>query len=297
MGPTASGKTGKAVALARALNTEIISGDSRQVYRDMNLGTGKDLDEYDGIRYHLIDIADAGNKYDLYQYIRDFDIAYTDILSRGMMPLICGGSGLYVETAISGVRLPNVPVNQPLRDSLRDLPLEKLTAMLSSMKRLHNTTDVDTCQRAIRAIEICEHYRLHPQEAALADRSCAKPLDTLLIVLDIDRDERRHRISERLKARLEAGMIDEIRQLLDSGISPDNLIYYGLEYKYITMYVIGKLSYDEMFKQLEIAIHQFAKRQMTWLRGMERRGFKLHLLPYNLSDEEFVSEVMLLLQK
>ena len=295
MGPTASGKTSKAVALARAFDTEIISGDSRQVYVGMDLGTGKDIEEYAEIPYHLIDIAAAGTKYDLYQYVRDFRRVYDDMLSRGKRPLICGGSGMYMETVLSGVNLPDVPKNPELRESLSGKTLEELTAMLSRMKTLHNITDVDTCQRAIRAIEIQIYYRDHPDVAAMADRKTATPLDAVIVALDIDRDLRRSRITNRLKARLDAGMIDEIRRLVDSGIPSENLIYYGLEYKYITLYVIGELTYEEMFSKLEMAIHQFAKRQMTWFRGMERRGFRLHWLPFDMPDSEFVATVKSLL--
>lgn len=290
-GPTASGKTGKAVALARVLNGEIISADSRQVYTGMDIGTGKDLEEYGDIPYHLIDILPAGEKYNLHRFISDFHAAYNDIMSRGKLPVICGGTGMYLENALAGVRLPEVPENTELRKQLEGKSLDQLTNILSDMKALHNVTDVDTCKRAIRAIEIQKYYIDHPEQANKVDRTAATPLDSLIILIDIPREDRRRRISERLDARLEAGMVDEIKRLLDNGIKPDDLIYYGLEYKYLTLYAIGKLTYKEMRSQLEIAIHQFAKRQMTWFRGMERRGFTLHTLPYNLSDTEFVSEV------
>lgn len=290
-GPTASGKTGKAVALARALNGEIISADSRQVYVGMDLGTGKDLEEYGDVNYHLIDVAPAGEKYNLHRYVADFNVAYADILNRGKLPIICGGTGMYLENALSGVRLPDVPADPALRERLEGKSLEELTEILSQKKTLHNTTDVDTCKRAIRAIEIQEYYESHPEEARQADRATARPLDTIVFALDISRDDRRRRISARLDARLEAGMVDEVRRLLDSGIPAADLIYYGLEYKFLTLYATGALSYAEMRDGLETAIHQFAKRQMTWLRGMERRGFKLHWLPYDMSDAEFVAEV------
>lgn len=289
MGPTASGKTGMAVALAKALGGEIISGDSRQVYRGMDLGTGKDLAEYDGIPHHLIDIAPAGSKYNLHQYLKDFHIAFNDIRSRGCLPVLCGGSGLYVESAISGVVLPDVPADAALRESLAGKSLAELTDILRQSKQLHNTTDIDTPQRAIRAIEIRKYYEAHPGEALLADREAARPLRSFNIVLDISREARRERISRRLRSRLDEGMVDEIRRLLDSGIKPDDLIYYGLEYRFLTLYVTGQLDYDEMLRRLEIAIHQFAKRQMTWLRGMERRGFTLHYVPYD-SDPAVLAE-------
>lgn len=295
-GPTASGKTKKAVALAMAFNGEILSADSRQVYTGMDLGTGKDLEEYGDVAYHLIDIAPAGSKYNLHQYLRDFREAYEGVLGRGKFPVICGGSGMYLENALSGVRLPDVPCNEELRASLEGKSLEELTSILSAMKTLHNTTDVDTCKRAVRAIEIQTYYMNHPEVNIDADRSTAKPLDTLTVALDIPRDERRRKISDRLEARVRNGMLAEVRALLDSGIPAENLIYYGLEYKFLTMHLTGELSYDEMLHGLETAIHQFAKRQMTWLRGMERRGFNLHWLPYNMDDAEFVDAVRKLLE-
>ncbi len=291
-GPTASGKTGKAVALAKALGGEIISADSRQVYIGMDLGTGKDLDEYDGIPYHLIDIAPAGEKYNLHRYVRDFRKAYDDIISRDRLPIICGGTGMYLETALSGVVLPEVERDETLRRSLQGLSLDQLTEILKNYKNLHNTTDIDTCQRAIRAIEIQEYYASHPEAAAEADKSRSKKINSLIVAVDIPREERRRRITERLDARINAGMIEEVKRLLESGISPEDLIYYGLEYKYLTLHAIGKLSYEEMRHDLEIAIHQFAKRQMTWFRGMERRGFTLNWLPYDLPDNDFVSAVL-----
>lgn len=296
VGPTASGKTRRAVSVARALHSEIISADSRQVYRGMTIGTGKDLEEYGEIPFHLVDVAEAGDKYNLHRYVTDFRRVEKDILSRGLVPVICGGSGMYVETVLAGVTLPEVPENQKLREELAAYTLEELTARLAAMKQLHNTTDVDTVKRAIRAIEIETYYREHPEQAALADRSRTQQADALIIGVDIDRDARRRRISERLQSRLDEGMIDEVKSLLDSGISPEDLIYYGLEYKFLTLYVIGKLSYGEMFKGLETAIHQFAKRQMTWFRGMERRGFTIHWLPYDMPEQNFVDRVLELMQ-
>lgn len=288
-GPTASGKTRLAVAAARALDAEIISADSRQIYCGMDLGTGKDLDEYAGVPYHLIDIAPAGYRYNLYEYLRDFDRAEADVRSRGRMPLLCGGTGLYVESVLNGLHLPDVPANPELRESLRSKSLEELTVVLASMKSLHNTTDVDTPQRAIRAIEIATYYAAHPEEAQQTE---PRPrTDAVVVGVMIDRDARRRRISERLARRVDSGMIAEVERLLDSGIDADSLIYYGLEYKYVTQYVIGQLTRNEMLRGLEIAIHQFAKRQMTWFRGMERRGHTIHWLPYDIPQDEFVESV------
>lgn len=292
-GPTASGKTSRAVDVAKALDGEIISADSRQIYCGMDIGTGKDLVEYDGVPYHLIDICPAGYKYNLYEYLRDFDAAYTKVAGKGKLPILCGGTGLYIESAINGLRLPEVPENRELRESLAGKSLEELTSILASMKTLHNVTDVDSCKRAIRAIEIQSYYIEHPEKAVSTQ---PKPMENVTIVgVDIDRESRRNRISARLKARIDEGMIDEVRSLLDSGISPDDLIYYGLEYKYVTSYLVGEMTFDEMLSGLEIAIHQFAKRQMTWFRGMERRGFNIHWIPWNIGREEFVARVSSLL--
>lgn len=292
-GPTASGKTSRAVDVAKALDGEIISADSRQIYCGMDIGTGKDLVEYDGVPYHLIDICPAGYKYNLYEYLRDFDEAYTKVAGKGKLPILCGGTGLYIESAINGLRLPEVPENRELRESLAGKSLEELTSILASMKTLHNVTDVDSCKRAIRAIEIQSYYIEHPEKAVSTQ---PKPMENVTIVgVDIDRESRRNRISARLKARIDEGMIDEVRSLLDSGISPDDLIYYGLEYKYVTSYLVGEMTFDEMLSGLEIAIHQFAKRQMTWFRGMERRGFHIHWIPWNIGCEEFVARVSSLL--
>lgn len=297
VGPTATGKTGRAVSLARRLCGEIISGDSRQVYRRMDLGTGKDLEEYGDIPYHLIDICEVGEKYNLHRFLQDFRKAYDDVKGRGRLPVLCGGSGMYVEAALSGIRLPEVPENRELRGRLASCALEELVEILKGYKTLHNVTDVDTCKRAVRAIEIEEYYREHPEEAALADRAKSRHMKSVIIGIDVPRDVRRSRISERLCRRLDCGMVDEVRSILDSGVSADDLIYYGLEYKFLTLYVIGRLTYEDMKCQLEIAIHQFAKRQMTWLRGMERRGFHINWLPYNLSDEEFCDKVVGLIKE
>ncbi len=294
-GPTASGKTRRAVDLARAIGGEIISADSRQIYRGMDLGTGKDLEEYGDTPVHLIDICPAGYKYNLYEYLRDYRAAYDDIVARGRHPILCGGTGLYVESVLKGLSLPEVPENPELRASLRGRTLDELTAILASMKSLHNVTDVDSCQRAIRAIEIQTYYSEHPDAAVAAE---PHPLtDALVIGVDVDRDTRRRRISERLRTRLDEGMLDEVRRLLDSGIAPDDLIYYGLEYKYLTLHLTGQLSYDEMVTQLETAIHQFAKRQMTWFRGMERRlpDIPVHWLAHDLPADDFTRRVTALM--
>ena len=277
LGPTASGKTKFAVKLAQLIDAEIISADSRQVYRRMDLGTGKDLSDYEiegtPIPYHLIDICEPGTKYNLFEYQRDFLEAYTDIKSRGKNVIVCGGTGLYLESVLKSYRLSPVPQNPELRERLKDKSLEELTELLRSYKSLHNTTDVDTTQRAIRAIEIEDYYK-HPP----LDERPFPELKSLTLGISVDRDLRRARISQRLKQRLDEGMIDEVRRLLTEGIPADNLIYYGLEYKYLTLHATGELSYEEMYRQLEIAIHQFAKRQMTWFRGMEKRGTPIHRL-------------------
>lgn len=289
VGPTACGKTRRAVELAQALDGEIISGDSRQVYRGMDIGTGKDLSEYGDIPAHLLDIRPAGYKYNLHEYTRDFHNALADIEARGKQPILCGGTGMYVETVLAGIRLPEVPRDDELRRSLSGKTLDELTLILSQYKNLHNTTDTDTVQRALRAIEIEEYYLAHPNEAKAARRESATPLDAVVIGLEIDRESRRRRISERLDARLQEGMLHEVQTLLDSGVSPEDLIYYGLEYKFVTLHLIGELSYAEMRRQLEIAIHQFAKRQMTWFRGMERRGIPIRWLPYDCTPQELLS--------
>ena len=301
LGPTASGKTTLAAHLAEHLgNAEIISADSRQVYRGMDIGTGKDLCDYtvNGVHipYHLIDIADAGSKYNLFQYQHDFVKAYDDIMARGATPILCGGTGLYLESVIKGYHLSAVPENKELRDRLSGKTLEELTVILTELKKrngsnMHNTTDVDTAKRAIRAIEIETFNGEHPMASADVPH-----IDTLVIGVDIDREERRSKISKRLRDRLDNGMVDEIRGLLDGGIPADDLIYYGLEYKYVTEYAIGRLTYEEMFEKLEIAIHQFAKRQMTWFRGMERRGTTIHWVDASLSMEEKIQYIKRLWQ-
>ena len=290
LGPTASGKTSRAVGLAKYLDGEIISADSRQIYCGMDIGTGKDLQEYGDVRYHLIDICDAGYKYNLYEYLRDYQVAETDIKARGKAVVLCGGTGLYIESVLKGIRLPEVPENQRLREELKDKSLAELTEILASYKTLHNITDVDTAKRAIRAIEIQQYYQDNPEKAVTVSPN---PITNAVVVgIDIPREKRRERITARLHKRLEDGMVDEIKHLIDSGVPADDLIYYGLEYKYITEYVIGHISYSDMVSQLEIAIHQFAKRQMTWFRGMERRGFRINWIPYDVSNQEFIEQVM-----
>lgn len=291
LGPTASGKTPLAAALADRLGTEIISGDSRQVYRRMDLGTGKDLADYTvggrSIPYHLIDIVEPGYKYNVFEYQRDFLKAYESIVAKGKLPVLCGGTGMYIESILKGYRLLPVPENPELRASLEGKSLEELTQILAGYKKLHNSTDVDTAKRAIRAIEIEEYYKQQPLEYREFPL-----LESLIVGVDIDRDLRREKITRRLKQRLDEGMVEEVRGLLAEGISAESLIYYGLEYKFLTQYVIGELTFDEMFQQLETAIHQFAKRQMTWFRGMERRGFTIHWLEATLPMEEKVEWII-----
>ena len=290
LGPTASGKTPLAAALADRLGTEIISGDSRQVYRRMDLGTGKDLVDYtvDGrqVPYHLIDIVEPGYKYNVFEYQRDFLKAYQEITAKNKLPILCGGTGMYIESVLKGYRLLPVPENPELRASLEGKSLEELTGILEGYKKLHNSTDVDTAKRAIRAIEIEEYYKQQPPEYREFPS-----LKSLIVGVDIDRELRREKITRRLKQRLDEGMVQEVRGLLAEGIAPENLIYYGLEYKFLTQYAIGELTFDEMFHQLETAIHQFAKRQMTWFRGMERRGFTIHWLDATLSMEDKIEQI------
>ncbi len=297
VGPTASGKTRLAVDVALAYDTEVISADSRQVYRDMTLGTGKDLEDYlvrdaDGkvikeVKCHLIDIREPGYKYSIFEFQQDFHRVYNDMLQRGKMPVMCGGSGLYVESILKGYEMHEVPENPELRRSLEDKSLEELTEILKTYKTLHNQTDTDTRKRAIREIEIRDYYRTHNEQL-----TGYPVIRSLVVGTEVDREIRRERISRRLRERLDAGMVDEVRNLLEvRKIPPADLIYYGLEYKYLTLYLKGELSYEEMVRQLEIAIHQFAKRQMTWFRGMERRGIHIHWVPAELSREEKVSRV------
>lgn len=270
LGPTASGKTKYAVRAAKSLDAEILSADSRQVYRGMDIGTGKDLCEYDGVPYHLIDIVDAGTKYNIFEYQRDFEKAYQDIVSRGKKAILCGGSGLYIESVTQGYKLQEVAPNPELRAELERYSDQELIAKLEALKPLHNNTDYDTRKRLIRALEIAIYQNEHP-----AVESNFLPKKTKYIGINVDRDTRNFKIDKRLDQRLEEGMLAEVQTLLDSGISPEDLIYYGLEYKFITLHLIGELSFKEMRDKLAIAIHQFAKRQMTWFRRMERRGIKI----------------------
>lgn len=325
LGPTASGKTTLATHLALQLNGEIISADSRQIYRGMDLGTGKDLCEYTinghQIPYHLIDIHPAGYKYNLYEYQRDFLKAYDDITTRGTQPILCGGTGLYIEAVLGDYRLLEVPINEPLRQSLEGKTLDELSDILDTYPNYHrhNKTDVDNVKRAIRAIEIADYYANHAEQTTTETKptqycppvlgrqaeskgrqtlnSQLSTLNYIIIGVDIDRNLRREKITRRLKTRLDEGMLDEVQGLLNSGIHPDDLIYYGLEYKFLTKHLIGELSYDEMFKGLEIAIHQFAKRQMTWFRGMERRGYTINWINADQNIEQKVSQALEIIEK
>ena len=296
LGPTASGKTQFAAALASRLDTEIISADSRQIYKEMNLGTGKDLADYTvngkQIPYHLIDIAEPGYKYNVFEYQRDFLKAYETVRLKGKLPIMCGGTGMYLESVLKGYRLLPVPENPELRARLNGKSLDELTEILKQYKTLHNTTDVDTAKRAIRAIEIEEYYAHTP-----VDERAFPQLNSLIVGIDIDRELRREKITRRLQQRLEEGVVEEVRDLIKKGIKPEDLIYYGLEYKYLTLYVIGELTYEQMFHDLEIAIHQFAKRQMTWFRGMERRGFTIHWMNAQWSMEEKIAFVTQLIEQ
>ncbi len=291
VGPTACGKTSLAVELALSVpGAEIISADSRQVYRGMDIGTGKDVAEYtrDGVTVptHLLDIVDAGEKYNLFEFQRDFLASYDNIRNRGAFPVMCGGSGLYVESVLKGYRLLPVPENPALRAALEEKSLEELTALLATYKQLHNNTDTDNKKRAIRAIEIEEYYRTCPVEERYFPQ-----IKALTVGVMVDREVRRERISRRLRQRLDNGMVEEVKHLLDSGLEPEQLIYYGLEYKYLTLYLTGAMEYEEMVAGLEIAIHQFAKRQMTWFRGMEKRGVEIHWLDGSLPAAVLVEQI------
>ncbi|MBI9060601.1 MAG: tRNA (adenosine(37)-N6)-dimethylallyltransferase MiaA [Marinilabiliaceae bacterium] len=295
LGPTASGKTTFAAHLAMRLNAEIISADSRQVYRGMDLGTGKDYEDYQigdtVIPYHLIDIVDAGYKYNVFEYQSDFFKAFQDVQSRERFPIMCGGTGLYIESVLKKYKLINVPVDETLRESLQGKNLKELTDVLQGFRNLHNQTDTDTVKRAIRAIEIETYYQDHPEiEVELPE---VKPL---IIGVNIDREERRKKITSRLQKRCEEGMVDEVRGLLDKGVSPEDLMYYGLEYKFLTLHVLGELTYAEMLEKLNVAIHQFAKRQMTWFRGMERKGSQIHWVDVLDPMEERVEKVVRMLE-
>lgn len=317
LGPTASGKTKLAVALANAVDGEIISADSRQVYKGMDIGTGKDLADYrlasgEIVKYHLIDICEAGEKYNLFRYQEDFLKAYADIVQRGKMPVLCGGTGLYIEAVLKQYNLQRVPENKALRDSLAGKSLEELTEMLEDLKRktgsnMHNKTDVDSCKRAIRAIEIEQYYlensgaksdamenlqKVVAENGSFGQDALIPGHKPLIFGTDISRELRRQKITHRLDERLKEGMVDEIKGILESGVAPEDLIYYGLEYKFVTLYLTGELSYEEMRRQLEIAIHQFAKRQMTWFRGMEKRGLHIEWIDYELPMEQKVQFIL-----
>lgn len=295
LGPTASGKTTFAARLAARLATEIISADSRQIYRSMDIGTGKDLADYDvngrRVPYHLIDICEPGYKYNVFEYQHDFFRAYEQLKAQGKIPILCGGTGMYIEAVLKGYKLLDVPQNPSLRESLKAKSLEELESILASYKTLHNKTDVDTAQRAIRAIEIEEYYKTEAPDA-----NEYAPIRSLIVGIRIERELRRKKISQRLRARLEEGMVEEVKGLLSAGLSPEDLIYYGLEYKFLTLYLTGKLSYEDMVSQLETAIHQFAKRQMTWFRGMERRGCTIHWLDAVLPTEDKIERTLQLLR-
>ncbi len=294
LGPTASGKTILAAALANRLDSEIISADSRQVYRGMDIGTGKDLADYSiegrKIPYHLIDICNAGDKYNVFEFQHDFQKVFSEIKAKDKLPILCGGTGMYIEAVLKRYKLPAVPENKELRERLEGKTLEELGNILSQYVTLHNKTDIDSAKRAIRAIEIAEYSTKQTPEY-----NEFQPINSLIVGLDLDREVRRQKITQRLKSRLKEGMIEEVKSLLESGIAAEDLIYYGLEYKFVTQYLIGELSYKEMFAQLEIAIHQFAKRQMTWFRGMERRGFTIRWIPAESPTEEKVKQIMELL--
>jgi tRNA dimethylallyltransferase len=291
VGPTASGKTTLAAQLAYQLGTEIISADSRQVYRGMDIGTGKDLADYviegQNIPYHLIDNCDAGDKYNLFEYQHDFHRVYSQLKARNLVPILCGGTGLYVESVLKGFKLIQVPENKELREALAAKSIDELKEILASYKSLHNKSDFDSVKRAIRAIEIADYTNSQP-----ANITEFEPLNNTVFCINIDREKRRERISKRLKSRLDEGLIDEVKILLNNGIAPDDLIYYGLEYKFVTLYLTGQLTYADLFTQLETAIHQFSKRQMTWFRGMEKRGFNMQYIDYELTLAEKVAFIM-----
>ena len=296
LGPTACGKTEFAAHLAAKLGTEIISADSRQMYRRMDIGTGKDLSEYDiegqHISYHLIDIVEPGYKYNLFEYQRDFLIAYNQIHQKGKTPILCGGTGLYIESVLKGYRLSPVPENSELRASLANKSLAELVEILKQYKTLHNVSDLDTVKRAIRAIEIADYYKKTEKEEIPFPK-----IGSVIIGLEIDRESRRKKITQRLDARLHDGLVEEVKGLIDSGINPEDLIYYGLEYKYVTNYIIGNISYQEMRNQLEIAIHQFAKRQMTWFRGMEKRGIHINWIDTTQPMDKKLKQAIELINK
>lgn len=307
LGPTACGKTQLAVALAAHIDGAVVSADSRQVYKGMDIGTGKDLNDYIykgvAIPAYLIDICQPGEQYNVYRYQKDFYDVYTKLTQQQQPVILCGGSGLYIEAIVKQYQMPDVPQNQKLREQLQGKSLNELTLLLTQLKEqngthMHNITDVDTPQRAIRAIEIeCYRADTRLQETESGNESTnippisMLPISNTVIGVHIDREQRRQRITQRLHQRLKEGMVEEVRHLLDTQCTPQQLIYYGLEYKYITEYITGKLNYDDMVSQLEIAIHQFAKRQMTWFRGMERRGTHINWIDFNIPTEEKINTI------
>lgn len=290
-GPTATGKTRLGALVAGRVGGEVISGDSRQVYRDMDIGTGKDLDDYlvDGtpVPYHLINIHDPGHEYNVFEYQKDFFRVFEEIRERGKLPVLVGGTGLYIEAVLKKYRLIRAPVNPGLRASLEGKSMDELADMLRSYKQLHNTTDLDTRKRVVRALEIEHYYAEHSGEEPPLPEVRAK-----VFAIRIDREQRRENISKRLRDRLKAGMVEEVQRLLDRGISPDKLIYYGLEYKYVTLYLTGQMDYPTMVTRLETAIHQFAKRQMTWFRGMEKRGIPIYWIDATMPEEKKVALIL-----
>ena len=277
LGPTAVGKTAFAAHLALAVDAEIISADSRQVFRGMDIGTGKDLGDYKIadhiIPSHLIDIAEPGTEYSVFEFQRDFLTAYTSIVERGKTPLLCGGTGMYLESVLLGYNLVEVPVNEELRRELSFLPNDELISRISSYRPLHNTTDILDRKRLERAIEIELYKQQHQSDYIENDFN-----HTPVFGIRFDRKTVRERITSRLTQRLNEGMIEEVQKLLDKGISKERLMFYGLEYKYIALHLAGKLDFIQMIALLNTAIHQFAKRQMTWYRRMENKGIKIFWL-------------------
>ncbi|HAG16919.1 MAG TPA: tRNA (adenosine(37)-N6)-dimethylallyltransferase MiaA [Bacteroidales bacterium] len=296
LGPTATGKTTLAAHLATLLNGEIISADSRQVYRGMDIGTGKDLADYTidsaKIPFHLIDIVDPGYEYNVYEFQKDFLKVYNAIEERGTLPILCGGSGLYIESVLKGYKLLNVPKNELLREELELLADQELHSILEELKTLHNTTDSSERERLIRAIEIQKYYNENPE----IDTHFPK-IETKIFGIDFDRRVVKMRITERLEERLNSGMIEEVQGLLTRGLKPEQLSFYGLEYKWVTDYLEGKIAYDEMFRRLNIAIHQFSKRQMTWFRKMEKQGFEINWIDGNLGLPEKIAFILQKLPK
>ncbi|QZT36992.1 tRNA (adenosine(37)-N6)-dimethylallyltransferase MiaA [Halosquirtibacter xylanolyticus] len=295
LGATATGKTSLATHVAAKIDAEVISADSRQVYRGMDIGTGKDLEDFtvngQSIPYHLIDILDAGAQYNVFEYQKDFQKVYEEMQKRNVFPVLCGGSGMYIEAVLKGYKLAQVPVDDALREELSVMTLEQLVDRLSKLKRVHNNSDIQNKKRAIRAIEI-EEYMVHHPELDLQ----FPEINSLMVGIDFTREERRNRITQRLHQRIDEGMVDEVQGLLDSGVTPEGLIYYGLEYKFITEFITGKITKDRMVDGLNVAIHQFAKRQMTWYRRMEKNGFLIHWIDGKLSLEDKTDQVLKLYQ-